>query len=219
MDGPNRTPTKGNGLVPPLRPARSASWIIAASSFAFAVIQLDVTIVNVALSRISEDLGATLTELQWVVDAYTIGFAALLLSAGVISDRLGSKHVFVAGLIGFAAASLACGLAPGPGFLNVTRAIQGIGAALLVPSSLAILNHACAHDPRLRARAVGIWTAAGGVAIAAGPMVGGFLLTVLGWRSIFIVNIPICAVGLGLTLRFVPSAQGDEREQRTFDLA
>jgi DHA2 family methylenomycin A resistance protein-like MFS transporter len=219
MDGPNRTPTKGNGLVPPLRPARSASWIIAASSFAFAVIQLDVTIVNVALSRISEDLRATVTELQWVVDAYTLGFAALLLSAGVVGDRLGSKRVFVGGLVGFAVASLACGLAPGPGFLNAARAIQGIGAALLVPSSLAILNDACAHDPRLRARAIGIWTAAGGVAIAAGPVVGGFLLTGLGWRSIFLVNIPICALGLGLALRCVPPAQGGKKKYRSFDLA
>ncbi|HYY29045.1 MAG TPA: MFS transporter, partial [Chthoniobacterales bacterium] len=219
VDGPIRTTAKASNRVATPESPRSVGWIIAASCFAFAVIQLDVTIVNVALSRISQDLGATVTELQWVVDAYTIGFAALLLSAGVVGDRLGSKRVFIAGLVGFAAASLACGLAPGPGFLNATRAIQGIGAALLVPSSLAILNHACAHDPRLRARAIGIWTAAGGVAIAAGPMVGGFLLTVLGWRSIFLVNIPICAVGLALTLRFVPSAQWENREQRTLDLA
>jgi len=210
---------KASDLMAPDRPARSVAWIIAASSFAFAVIQLDVTIVNVALSRISEDLGATVTELQWVVDAYTLGFAALLLSAGVLGDRLGSKRVFVAGLVGFAAASLACGLAPGAGFLNATRAIQGIGATLLVPSSLAILNDACAHDSRLRARAIGIWTAVGGVAIAAGPMIGGFLLTALGWRSIFFVNIPICALGLGLTLRCVPPAQWAKRKHRTFDLA
>ena len=218
-DRPNRTRAKAIDRVPARRPARSVAWIIAASSFAFAVIQLDVTIVNVALSRISEDLGATVTELQWVVDAYTLGFAALLLSAGAVSDRLSPKRVFVAGLVGFAVASLACGLAPSPGLLNATRAIQGIGAALLVPSSLAILNDACAHDPRLRARAIGIWTAAGGVAIAAGPMVGGFLLTGLGWRSIFLVNIPICALGLGLTLRCVPPARWDKSEHRTFDLA
>ncbi|MBV8641280.1 MAG: MFS transporter [Verrucomicrobia bacterium] len=205
--------------MPPHRPARSVAWIIGATSFAFAVIQLDVTIVNVALSRISEDLGASVTELQWVVDAYTLGFAALLLSAGVVADRLGSKRVFVAGLVGFAAASLACGLASGAGFLNATRAIQGIGAALLVPSSLAILNDACAYDPRLRARAIGIWTAAGGVAIAAGPMVGGLLLNALGWRSIFLVNIPICALGLALTLRCVPPAQWNKTKHRTFDLA
>jgi MFS transporter, DHA2 family, methylenomycin A resistance protein len=217
-DGPNHNTTTAGNLVDSHRSARSVPWIIAASCFAFAVIQLDVTIVNVALSRISEDLRATVTSLQWVVDAYTLGFAALLISAGVVGDRLGSKRVFVTGLAGFAVASSACGLAPGPGFLNAARAIQGIAAALLVPSSLAILNDACAHDPRLRARAIGIWTAAGGVAIAAGPMVGGFLLTGLGWRSIFLVNIPICAVGLGLTLRFVPSTQWGSGERRTFDL-
>jgi DHA2 family methylenomycin A resistance protein-like MFS transporter len=219
IDGPDRITAKASDLTPPHRPTHSVAWIIAASSSAFAVIQLDVTIVNVALSRISEDLGASVTELQWVVDAYTLGFAALLLSAGVVGDRLGSKRVFVAGLVGFAAASLASGLAPSAGFLNATRAIQGIGAALLVPSSLAILNDACANDHRLRARAIGIWTAAGGVAIAAGPMLGGLLLTALGWRSIFLVNIPICALGLGLTLRCVRPAQRDKRKHRTFDLA
>jgi MFS transporter, DHA2 family, methylenomycin A resistance protein len=219
IDGPNRTAMKANDLMPSHRPARSVAWIIAASSFTFAVIQLDVTIVNVALSRISADLGPTVAELPWVVDAYTLGFAALLLSAGVAGDRLGPKRVFVAGFVGFAAASLACGLVPGPGFLNATRAIQGIGAALLVPSSLAILNDACAHDSRLRGRAIGIWTAAGGAALAAGPVVGGLLLSGLGWRSIFLVNIPICAFGLGLTLQFVPPTQRDKRKHRSFDLA
>src|ERR1700730_16556999 len=214
---PNRSTPTANELVPPARPMRSVAWVIAASSFAFAVIQLDVTIVNVALSKIGQDLGASVTQLQWVVDAYTLGFAALLLSAGVVVDRLGARRVFIAGFVGFAAASLACALAPGPGFLNVTRAIQGIGAALLVPSSLAILNDACAHDPRLRARAIGIWTAAGGAAIAAGPVVGGFLLNWLGWRSIFFVNLPICAFALGLTLRWIPPAPQDKRKHRSFD--
>jgi DHA2 family methylenomycin A resistance protein-like MFS transporter len=218
MNEANRTTTKGNDVVPTPLPAGTVAWIIAASSFAFAVIQLDVTIVNVALSRISTEFGATVADLQWVIDAYTLGFAVLLLSAGVVVDRLGSKRVFVSGFVGFAAASLACGLAPSPGFLNATRAIQGIGAALLVPSSLAILNDACAHDSRLRARAIGIWTAAGGVAIAAGPVVGGLLLTGLGWRSIFLVNIPICAFGIALTLRCVPPTQRNQEKPRSFDL-
>jgi DHA2 family methylenomycin A resistance protein-like MFS transporter len=219
LDKPNRSATEATDLGPPPRPVRPVAWIIAASSFAFAVIQLDVTIVNVTLPRIGADLGATVAELQWVVDAYTLGFAALLLSAGVVVDRLGSKRVFAAGFVGFAAASLVCGLASGPGFLNAARAIQGIGAAFLVPSSLAILNDACAHDSRLRARAIGIWTAAGGVAIAAGPVVGGLLATGLGWRSIFFVNIPICALGLGLTLRCVPPTRRDKSKRRSFDLA
>src|SRR3984957_323889 len=217
-EGANRS-TNANDPVPPNQPTGSPGWVIAASSFAFAVIQLDVTIVNVALPSISEDLGASLAQLQWVVDAYTLGFAALLLSAGVVVDRLGAKRVFSAGFVAFALTSLACGLAPGPGFLNVTRAIQGIGAAVLVPSSLAILNEACSHDPRLRARAIGIWTAAGGAAIAAGPVVGGFLLNWLGWRSIFFVNLPICAFGLGLTLRWVSPASQDKRQHRSFDPA
>ncbi len=218
MSRPNRSARPADDLAPSDRPTRGPAWVITASSFAFAVIQLDVTIVNVALPRIGEDLGASLAELQWVVDAYTLGFAALLLSAGVAVDRLGSKRIFVTGFIGFAAASLACGLAPGPGFLNITRAVQGIGAALLVPSSLAILNDACAHDSRLRAKAIGIWTAAGGAAIAAGPVVGGLLLNWLGWRSIFFVNLPICALGLGLTLRCVPSTPRNQQEHRSFDL-
>jgi DHA2 family methylenomycin A resistance protein-like MFS transporter len=217
IDRLNRTKTTENNVVPQQRPGSPVGWIVAASSVAFAVIQLDVTIVNVALSRISEDLGATVAELQWVVDAYTLGFAALLLSAGVAGDWLGSKRVFLLGLVGFAVASLACGLAPGPGFLNVTRAVQGIGAALLVPSSLTILNDACAHDYRLRARAIGIWTAAGGVAIAAGPVVGGLLLSGLGWRSIFLVNLPICLLGIGLTLRFVPPTKQDKGDLVHFD--
>ena len=216
--GSDRTAIAANDLVPPDRSNGSAGWVIAATSFAFAVIQLDVTIVNVALPRISEELGASLAQLQWVVDAYTLGFAALLLSAGVVVDRLGAKRVFSAGFVGFALTSLACGLAPGSGFLNFTRSIQGIGAALLVPSSLTVLNEACAHDWRLRARAIGIWTAAGGVAIAAGPVVGGLLVSWLGWRSIFFVNVPICAFGLILTLRCVPPSQVAKEEHRSFDL-
>ncbi len=219
VETPNRSVTTGNGPLHSNRSDHSIPWIIAASSLAFTVIQLDVTIVNVALSKIGQDLGATVAELQWVVDAYTLGFAALLLSAGTACDLIGSKRHFAAGFIGFAIASLACGLAPGPSFLNLTRAIQGIGAAVLVPSSLAILNHACAHDRRLRARAIGIWTAAGGISIAAGPVVGGFLLTAFGWRSIFLVNLPVCAVGLGLTLRCVPPTQPDKGKERSFDLA
>ncbi len=208
-----------NDLSSPDLPAHPVSWIIAACSLGFAVIQLDVTIVNVALPRIGAELRATVAGLQWVVDAYTLGFAAFLLSAGLASDRLGAKRSFIAGFTIFAAASLACGLATGPGFLNFTRVIQGIGAALLVPSSLAILNGACAHDDRLRARAIAIWTAAGGATIAAGPVIGGFLLTVFGWRSIFLVNIPICAFGLLLAWWCVPPQPGERVKNGSFDLA
>jgi DHA2 family methylenomycin A resistance protein-like MFS transporter len=179
-------------------------WILAATSFGFVVVQLDVTIVNVALPRIAEDLRASVAALQWVVDGYTLAFAVLLLLAGVAGDLFGSRRVFVAGFLVFGAASLACGLSSTAAGLVVARTAQGIGAAMLLPNSLSLLNHATAHQARLRARAVGLWTAAGGVAIGAGPVLGGLLLTSLGWRSIFLVNLPLCALAIWLTLRAVP---------------
>jgi DHA2 family methylenomycin A resistance protein-like MFS transporter len=177
-----------------------------ATSLGFVVVQLDVTIVNVALPRIATDLRMAVAGLQWVVDAYTLTFAVLLLSAGVLGDRFGARRMYVAGFLTFALASLGCGLAPRGSVLVASRTLQGVGAALLLPSALSILNHASAHDERLRARAVGAWTAAGGVAIAAGPVVGGVLLASMGWRSIFLVNLPICAGAIWLTLRTVTEA-------------
>jgi DHA2 family methylenomycin A resistance protein-like MFS transporter len=175
-----------------------------AASFGFVVVQLDVTIVNVALPRLAQTFRAGVEALQWVIDAYTLAFAVLLLTAGALGDRFGARRMFVAGFAVFAAASLACGLAPGGAFLVGARAAQGIGAALLVPNSLAVLNHAHHHDAAGRARAVGFWTAAGGVAIAAGPVLGGLLLASLGWRSVFLVNLPVCAAGAWLTLACAP---------------
>ena len=178
--------------------------ILLATSFAFIIVQLDVTIVNVALPQIGRELGASVTDLQWVVDAYTLGFAVFLLSAGVMGDKFGSKRVFLIGFVLFLISSLSCALAPSATALNIARAVQGIGAALLVPSSLAILNFAYAHDKKLLAKAIGWWTAAGGVSIAAGPVIGGLLVSGTGWRGIFWVNIPICIAGFILTRRIVP---------------
>lgn len=180
------------------------SLILLACSFAFIIVQLDVTIVNVALPEIGRELGAGVTQLQWVVDAYTLGFAVFLLSAGAIGDRFGSRAVFLGGFALFTLASLACALAPDALTLNLARAAQGVGAALLVPSSLAILNAAYAADRQMLAKAIAWWTAAGGVSIAAGPVLGGVLMAWFGWRSIFWVNIPICIIGFWLTLRVVP---------------
>ena len=182
------------------------AWTVAATSFSFVVVQMDVTIVNVALPRIGTELHAGVEALQWIVDAYTLVFAVLLLSAGVLGDRFGSRRAYQLGFLVFAAASAVCGLAPDAYSLVAARAAQGIGAALLVPNSLALLNHATAHSPALRARAVGLWTAAGAISIAAGPVIGSLLLASLGWRSIFLVNLPLCAIGLWLTARHVPAA-------------
>jgi MFS transporter, DHA2 family, methylenomycin A resistance protein len=192
-------------------------WTLIATSFAFVVVQLDVTIVNVALPQISASLHSGVTGLQWVVDAYTLSFAVLLIAAGVLGDRFGSRRAYLAGFFVFTAASAACGMAPNILTLIIARAAQGMGAALLVPSSLALLNHSAGANAKMRARMVGLWTAAGGVSIAAGPIVGGLLLGPLGWRSIFLVNLPVGVLGAFLTLRYVPR-DGQTHSGHSLDL-
>ncbi|MFZ1181219.1 MAG: MFS transporter [Herbaspirillum sp.] len=194
--------------------SKSISWTIAAASFGFTIVQLDVTIVNVALPQLSAALSSGVAGLQWVVDAYTLAFAVFLLSAGVLGDRLGARRAYLLGLVIFALTSLMCGAAQTITQLIVARAMQGMGAALLVPSSLSLINHACGHDNKLRAHAIGLWTAAGGVSIAAGPIVGGFLLEGLGWRSIFLVNLPVCVIGIIMCLRIGETAR---KLQHRFD--
>lgn len=191
--------------------------ILLACSFAFIIVQLDVTIVNVALPKMGAELGAGVSALQWVVDAYTLGFAVFLLSAGVMGDKFGSKRVFLTGFALFTLASIACAMAPSAIALNAARAFQGVGAALLVPSSLSILNAAYTHDKKKLAKAIGWWTAAGGLSIAAGPVIGGLLLSTAGWRSIFWVNVPICIAGFALTCGVVPQMASKE-PARHFDL-
>jgi DHA2 family methylenomycin A resistance protein-like MFS transporter len=172
-----------------------------AASFGFALIQLDVTIVNVALPTIARELGTGTAGLQWVIDAYALAFAALLLTGGYLGDRFGARGVYWAGIGLFAAASVGCGFAATAPMLIVGRMAQGVGAAMMLPCSLILLNHAAAGDARARARAraVGWWTAAGSITIAAGPIVGGLMLGVAGWRSIFLVNLPVCLLGAWLT--------------------
>jgi len=182
-------------------------WLLAAASFGFVVVQLDVTIVNVALPRIGADLHTGVAGLQWIVDAYTLAFAVLLLSAGILGDKFGSKRAYLAGFALFFVSSLACGVAVSGSMLVAARAFQGLGAALLVPSSLALINHAFGHDRRLRARAIGIWTACSALGIASGPVIGACLLQLFGWRSIFFVNLPLCLIGAWLTRRAVPGRE------------
>lgn len=178
--------------------------VLATVSVGFVVTQLDVTIVNIALPEIGANLHANVAGLQWVVDAYTLAFAVLMLSAGALGDRFGARRLYAAGIVLFALASLACGVASGAPMLVAARALQGIGAAAMLPNSLALLNQSYGHDPKLRARSVGLWTAAGAISIAAGPVAGGLLIAAFGWRSIFLVNLPICAAGFLATLLWVP---------------
>ncbi|WP_423394911.1 MFS transporter [Burkholderia sp. LMG 21824] len=179
--------------------------IVATVSTGFVVTQLDVTIVNIALAHLAGDLHLPVAGLQWVVDAYTLAFAVLMLSGGALGDRFGARRLYLAGLVLFALASLACGAASAPAMLIAARALQGVGAAAMLPNSLALLNDACRHDPHLRARAVGWWTAAGSISIAAGPVVGGLLIAAWGWRGIFLVNLPLCAAGLAAAFAWIPA--------------
>jgi len=174
-------------------------WTLIATSLGFAVVQLDVSVVNVAIRPIGESLGGGVSGLQWVVSAYTVAFAALILSAGAIGDRIGAKRLFVGGFALFTVASVACGLAPTLGILIGARAVQGIGAAVLVPCSLTLLNHSCSSDAE-RVRAVGLWAAGGSAALSAGPLIGGVLVAALGWRAIFFINVPTGLAGILLTV-------------------
>src|SRR5215831_8942809 len=202
-DAPERRPQVQTpaGDAAPTRSRLATSLTLVAMSLGYGVVQLDVTIVNTALSSIGSALGGGVTELQWVVSAYTIAFAALILSAGALGDRLGAKKIFMWGFILFTAASLGCALAPSAMLLIAARAIQGVGAAILVPNSLALLSHAYPDD-KARGRAVGIWAAGASVALTAGPVVGGSLIALVGWRWIFFVNLPIGLAGLWLTWRY-----------------
>jgi DHA2 family methylenomycin A resistance protein-like MFS transporter len=174
--------------------------LLAATSLGFAVVQLDVSVVNVAIKPIGVTLGGGVSALQWVVSAYTITFAALILTAGTLGDRIGARRVYLAGFAVFIVASLACGAAPSLGVLIGARAMQGIGAAVLVPCSLTLLNHA--HpDARQRGRAIGIWAAGASVALSGGPLIGGALIAAIDWRAIFLINVPIGLLGVVLTLR------------------
>ena len=192
-------------------------FVVFVTSLAFFVTQLDVTIVNVALPRIGRELSASVGALQWVVDAYTLAFAVTMLSAGALGDRLGVRRGFQLGLGVFGVASLACALAPSALFLNLGRVVQGIGAAAMLPNSLALLNHALARDAAHRAKGVGWWTASGAVALALGPVIGGLLLAAAGWRWIFYVNLPLCLLGFFLAAR-LPTAE-PEQNPRGFDVA
>lgn len=176
---------------------------LVAAGLGFVVVLLDVSVVNVALEALLAGFHTDVAGLQWVINAYTLVFAALLLTSGALGDRFGARQVFASGLAIFTFASLACGLAPSLGLLVTSRVVQGLGAALLVPSSLSMLQQAF-PTPAQRSRAVGWWGAAGGIALAAGPVIGGVLVSHVGWRSIFLINLPIGALGLVLTLRHAP---------------
>jgi EmrB/QacA subfamily drug resistance transporter len=184
---------------------QARSRTLAVVSAGTGLLLLDVTVVYVALPSIVADLDAGFAAVQWVVDAYAVTLAAALLTAGALADRLGRRRVFLAGLVVFTAASLACGLARSTLVLDVARAVQGLGAAAIFATSLALL--AATFGPEDRGRAFGVWGAVTGAALAVGPFVGGALVDALDWRAIFLLNVPLGGLLIAATLRWVPESR------------
>jgi EmrB/QacA subfamily drug resistance transporter len=196
------TPRGGEPLV--LRSAQGR-WVLAATVLGSGIAGLDATVVGIALPSINRSFGGGVHTLQWVVTGYSLTLAAFLLLGGALGDRFGRRRIFALGIAWFALASAGCGLAPGAGWLIGARILQGVGGALLTPGSLAILQ--ASFRPDDRSRAIGAWSGLGGVASAAGPLVGGYLLAVASWRWVFFINVPVSAIVIVFTVRHVPETR------------
>src|SRR3989449_666594 len=191
-------------VKPAEHPASRKGLILFALCLAALIINIDVTIVNVTLPSLVRELDATTTDLQWVVDAYTLVFAALILAAGSLSDRLGRKEVLLAGLGVFGAASLAGAFGQNPGQLIAARAVMGLGAAAIFPSTLSLIANVFT-DRSERAKAIGLWGATTGVGVAAGPIIGGWLLGQFWWGSVFLFMAPVAAVIAAVIASVLPT--------------
>lgn len=187
-------------------------WLMLATILGSAMAGIDATVVNVALPAIGDELDADFTTLQWTVTAYALTLASFILVGGVLGDRFGRRRVFVVGVVWFALASLACGLAPTAEVLVAARALQGIGGALLTPGSLAMIQASFAAEDR--ARAIGAWSGLGGVATAAGPFLGGWLVDVVSWRWVFLINAPLAVLVVWVAWRHVPETRDPEATGR-----
>jgi len=197
--------------------SRSAEpWVLAATILGSSMTFIDGTAVNVALPALQAELGATVSQVQWVVEAYALFLSALLLVGGSLGDRFGRRRIFLTGVVGFALASAWCGLASGIGQLIAARAVQGVAAALLVPGSLALLS--ASFDKERRGRAIGTWSGFAAISAAVGPLVGGWLIDKASWRWVFGLNLPLALAVLVIALRFVPESRDPEAPGR-LDLA
>jgi len=200
-----------------LRLASAAGrWALAATILGTSLAFLDATIVNIALPRIGEDLNAPIAGLQWTINGYTLSLAGLILLGGALGDRYGRRRVFLVGVVWFAVASLLCALSPTIAFLVAARILQGVGGALLTPGSLALIQ--ASFRPEDRGRAIGAWSGLGGIAGAAGPFLGGWLIQGPGWRWAFLINLPLAALVVAVTVRHMPESR-DERATGRFDIA
>lgn len=193
-----------------------ARWVILATVLGSSMAVLDATVVGIALPAMGREFDADMDVLQWVVNGYTLTLAGFLLQAGALADRFGRRRLFVLGVIWFALASLLCAVAWDAGSLIAARALQGMGAALLTPGSLAILQASFA--PEDRAKAIGAWSGLGGVAAAAGPFLGGYLVDAVSWRLIFAINLPLAAAVVFVALRHVPESRDPDAAARRSDV-
>lgn len=191
-------------------------WVLAATVLGSALASIDATVVGIALPSIGRDFGASVSGLQWVVNAYTLALAGLLLVAGSAGDVYGRKRFFVIGVIWFAVGSGLCALAPTADLLIAARGLQGVGAALLTPGSMAILE--ASFVPADRSRAIGAWSGLGGVASAIGPFLGGWLVGVATWRLIFVINLPLAALVAAVSMRHVPESRDPQKAKTHIDL-
>lgn len=193
----------------------SGRWLLLAAVLGSGIAFLDVTVVNVALPQLGQELGADVAGLQWTINGYAVTLAAFLLLGGSLGDRLGRRRIFLLGVVWFAVASLLCGLAPSVPTLVAARMLQGVGGALLTPGSLALIQASFAVEDR--GRAIGAWSGLGGIAGAIGPLLGGWLVEVGSWRWVFLLNLPLAAVVVVVTLRHVPESR-DPTVHGRFDL-
>jgi EmrB/QacA subfamily drug resistance transporter len=186
-----------------------SQWTLVATILGSSLTFIDATVVNVALPALQADLQATITDVQWVIEAYALFLGALILVGGSMGDQFGRKRVFLVGVIAFTAASMACGLATSPGMLIVGRALQGIGAAFLVPGSLAIIS--ATFDDAGRGRAIGTWSGFSAITTAIGPVSGGWLVEHVSWRAVFFLNVPLAVAVFALSLRFMDESRDPSR--------
>jgi EmrB/QacA subfamily drug resistance transporter len=187
-------------------------WTLIATILASAMTFIDGTVVNVALPALQADLHATITDVQWVVESYTLFLSALILVGGAMGDQLGRKRIFLFGVVSFTVASIFCGLAPSPRLLIIARALQGVGAGFLVPGSLAIIS--ATFDDAERGRAIGTWSGFSAITTALGPVIGGWLIENVSWRAAFFLNVPLALVVVVLSLRFMDESRDPSRSAR-----